>query len=534
VRDVNKIKSLGKLLLKLETRSKSGSGMKFIFIMFTYLIPGVFLPLLIVRQNTDFTGFDYTFLTYLLYTIVIMFTITTELDNLVVTRTEAEVFTAMPIDDELLTRGKMYMLQRYIYLLVVPLFFPGACFYFTIMKSVPRSIMYFIGGYALISFIIYFILFLYSASLKVFKAKRLGSYTLVFQLAMVMIMLISYQMLSFSITGRQNFSAMNYLNLLEKKGIIDIFPQAWYAFLSARSHYQLDWTLILKFILPFFVTIMSYFSLRSYMMANLQVIREKNLYSSYAESGTGSGISLVRRLTGNFIEKMYLRNHLERASYLLMESMFRQEKAVKLNIIPMIVIPTGLTFFALMTNQLPSPFHAVYFHPVFHVSIMLSVLVVLNTAMLGTKVTNYPGASWIYEAYPVESRMKFKNGIRKFYAIYLVIPVCVLIGLLALISMPPLDAFLMSFFIFLAANLYNSLYNLISRVFPFTKENSLLNSVQKLTYMIFPIGFGVLMVLVQLQAYKSLDLTIIALLSMIAINFLLNFFGFVHVRQMRT
>src|SRR5205085_3604200 len=125
----------------------------------------------------------------------------------------------------------------------------------------------------------------------------------------------------------------------------------------------------------------------------------------------------------NSIKKIYLRNHLEKSSFGLMQSMFRQDKTVKISIIPMIVIPAGLAVFALITNQLPPPFDRNYFEirPVFHISILLSVLVVLNTGILGVKVTNYPSASWIYSAYPMESKKRFKNGIRKFFTLYLLI-----------------------------------------------------------------------------------------------------------------
>lgn len=161
---------------------------------------------------------------------------------------------------------------------------------------------------------------------------------------------------------------------------------------------------------------------------------------------------------------------------------------------------------------------------------MLSLLVVINTSNIGMKVTNNPGASWIYESYPIDDKKRFKNGIRKFYIVYLLLPVSIVIGIIFTFTMPLWQAGLHALFIFTAANLYNSIYNLLGRVLPFTKENSLLNSVQKLSNMVFPFLFGTVIVLVQIFSYKSIPSAIIAVLIIMTLNFWLNFFGFVHVK----
>ena len=109
--DARKVRATGKLLFKMETRSRSGSKRKMIFLMISYLLPGLFLPFLLYKQNTDPTGFEFTFLTYLFYGLIVAFTISSELDNLLVTRNEAEIFAAMPLEDGLLVRAKLYMLS---------------------------------------------------------------------------------------------------------------------------------------------------------------------------------------------------------------------------------------------------------------------------------------------------------------------------------------------------------------------------------------------------------------------------------------
>lgn len=533
--DVRKVRATGKLLFKMETRSRSGSKRKMIFLMFSYLLPGLFLPFLLFKQNTDPTGFEFTFLTYLFYGLIVAFTVSSELDNLLITRNEAEIFAAMPLDDGLLVRAKLFMLGRYLWLLTIPLFLPGAFYYYLMMKSIPRSIMYFAAGYMLCYFTVNMLVLIYAAAIKIFKERRLSTYTLIFQLILIMCMILGYQMVSFGITGKPGANAINYLHLFQKKGLLDLFPPAWYAFLPARQQYNLSIALIMKVILPLFICYMSYLSLRMYLETNLGIIRDKISYAGYLMKSEKADNIKTAGFISNFINRVYLRNSTERSSFSLMSSMFRQDKAVKLNIIPMIIIPAGLTLFGLLTNQLPPPFEKFFFDikPVFHISIMLSILVVINTSIIGMKVTNNPGASWVYESYPIDARKRFKNGIRKFYIVYLLLPVCIVTGIIFTFTMPLWQAALHALFIFTAANLYNSIYNLLSRVLPFTKENSLLNSVQKLSNMVFPFLFGTVIILVQIFSYKSVPSGIIAILVIMTLNFWLNFFGFVHVRASR-
>jgi len=350
-------------------------------------------------------------------------------------------------------------------------------------------------------------------------------------LFLILIMIIGYQLVSYGVTGKQTGTASNYLHIIQKKGLIDLFPQAWYAFLPARGEFEFGFKLFLKIILPLFICYMSYLSVRMYLEANLGAIKDKIAYTGMFSSIPSSAVK--RSFFARVIESVYLRNHLERSSFGFMQSMYRQDKAVKLNIIPMIIIPAGLTLFALLTDQLPPPFGKMFLalKPVFHISILLAVLVVINTSVLGMKLSNHPGAAWIYEAYPMNARKQFKNGVRKFYVLYLLVPLTLVIGIILAIKIPLWQAALQAAFIFAAANLYNSFYNLLSRVLPFSKENTLLNSVQKISYMIFPFLYGTLIILVQMLTYSNFLSAAIALLALITVNFWLNFFGFVHVRK---
>jgi len=535
VTDAGKVKTLGRLLLKLETRSRNGSNRKLLLLNISYLIPGILLPWILLKQNTDPTGFEFAFLTYMFYSLILSFTIIAELDNMIISRTEIDLFSSMPVDDRLLVNAKMYMLLRYVFFLSVPMLVPGSIFYFLMIKSYSRTFIYLASGLMLCIFAVNIIVLLYSAALRIFKSKNLSTYTLFFQLIMVLMLIVGFQFISFGITGKSGSTISSYFYSLQTRGILDFLPQAWYALLPAKNNYILDWALILKFLLPLVICCMSYFSLKMYLMENYPYIREKFLYSQVFSSGESGEKRrfFIFQMASDFIQNVYLRNNLERSSYGLIKSLYKNDKTVKLAILPMIVIPAGLALFALVTSQLPEPFARNYFaaRPVFHISILLCVIVVLNTAIIGVKVTNYPGVSWIYESYPVESLRHFKNGFRKFFMVNLLIPVCILLGIIFAIKIPLEQALVHSLFIFASANLYNSIYNLFSKTLPFTKENTLINSLQRMASILYPFLYGIVIVLIQLYVYSSMVTALIAIIAIITINFWLNYFGFVREKH---
>lgn len=533
--DVRKVRTLGNILLKLETRSKTGSGKKLLLLNLSYLLPGVFLPWLLVKQNVDTTGFDFAFVTYLFHSLILAFTVITELDNIIISKTETELLSSMPISDSLLAKAKMYMISRYTIFLTLPLLIPGVVYFYIISNSFPRSFLYLIAGFMICYFTVNVIILIYSAALRIFKSDRLSTYTLMFQLVMVIAMIIGYQFISFGVTGRPGSGTTGYLNVLKAKGILEYFPQAWFALIPAKNNFEPGLALMLKLTLPMFICYMSYFTLKIYLKENYAYLREKFVSSKYF---TVSGAKEKRgifpfKMIRDFVQNVYLKNNYERSSFGLMRALYKTDKTVKLSVIPMIIIPLGLAVFALITDQLPAPMTKNYFDtkPVFHISILLCVLVVVNTSLLGVRITNFPGVSWIYEAYPLISRKHFKNGFRKFFVIYMIIPVCILLGIVFLIKIPADQALIHTLFIFASANLYNTIFNLLSKALPFTKENTLINSLQRMTSILFPFLFGIIIILVQLFAYRSMLAAIITTLALITITFWLNFFGFVRAKR---
>ena len=62
---------------------------------------------------------------------------------------------------------------------------------------------------------------------------------------------------------------------------------------------------------------------------------------------------------------------------------------------------------------------------------------------------------------------------------------------------------------------------------PFTKENTMINSFQRMTSIIYPFLYGIIIVMLQLFVYKSMITTMITILAFISVTFWINYFGFV-------
>ncbi len=376
--DIRKVKALGKLLLKLETRNRSGSTKKIVILFISYLLPGLFLPFLLFKQSVDPTGFQYVFMTYLFFTVLLCFTVISELDNLIVSKTEVDLFGTLPLDDNIIVNAKMYMIIRYLLLLTVPLLLPGSVFYYFMVKSIPRVVLYYLSGLILAQFTVNILLLIYCFALNSFRLKNLSTYTYIFQVLLIFFLVVGYQFVSYTFTSVHSSSAVSYFDLMEKSGVLQYFPQTWFGFIPVSRNISVDYRLLLKSLLPLVITYLSFISLKLYLAENYGSIRERFMLSRifFTNESNEKREFILFEIWNRFIEKIYIKNKLEQSSYTLLKSFFSREKAVKLNLIPMIILPAGLGLFALVTNQLAPPFgvSVLSIKGSMHFAILLTVL----------------------------------------------------------------------------------------------------------------------------------------------------------------
>ncbi len=519
------VKTLGRFLLKLETRSANGSYSKLILLLCVQIIPGMFIPFLIYTQIADTSGFQFAMLTFTFYALIILFNIVSQLDNLVLNQSEAELYTNIPIDNTLIAKAKIYFLNRYIFLLSLPLLLSGNIFYYQMTKSILRSVIYFGSGLMFFLFLSCITLFIYSVLLRNLK-RKISVYTLLFQIILILMMVLSYQFISYSLSGKSGSSLTEYIMFLQKSSLINFLPPAWFAFLCDRSNYQFGIGLIGKIILPVVVTFMSIFTLKLYLRDNISLIKEKVLdFSDRIKSITDDSFKSKE----SFLAKYYLNDNNELAVYGLMKNLYRSDKSVKLNFLPLMLIPVGLALFGLLTNQLQPPFASSYFStkPVFHIALLITILVVLNTSLAGTKLSNQFKAAWIYDSAPLNKK-RLINGVRKYYVLNFILPLYVFLLLMFFISMKPLQAVIHTAFMFSATLLFTSVSFIFYKALPFSKDYSTVNSLNRITAMFFPILVGIIITFSQNWMYKEIWYVTIFIVVAMVISFFVNY---VYLRQ---
>jgi hypothetical protein len=519
---VNKTNTLGKLFLKLEFRGKDGSAKKIILVLLSYFVFGFMVSFFTYEQTLDSTGFEFAFLTYLLFSIVIIFAAMTELDNLIISAAEIEILSMLPIDNNVIAKAKLYMLGLYIFTVSIPLLLPGSYFFYLGVRSVPHAVMYAAGGFLLFIFLMHLLLLVYSIALRNVRAERVGSFTLILQALLILILILSYQFVSFSFSTGSGGGVASVYSFLETSRTLQYFPQSWFAGIAAKGQYILNWKLVLKYILPLIIPYLAYLSFRYYLTDNYGAIYEKLQYRVHpASGGTGAERKEYREPGDSFVRMIHhFASASERAAFSLMRNMLKRDKSVKLNVILMFIIPTALTLFALLSGQMYSPFIQ-FFTPsraVFHISILITALIALNAAATGIKVSNEPQATWVYDAYPIGRKKEFINGVRKFFIVYFIFPLFVFLLIIFSLRMSVYDALLHAAFIATAVNLFNTFYHLFSRTLPFTKMNTILNSVQRIAALGLPLAIGVIFVVLQYYVYQKKWLVIIAVGAMGLIN----------------
>jgi ABC-2 type transport system permease protein len=525
----SQVKTLSNLFFRLETRSKDGSFKKLLLLFISFSIPGILLPLILAKNISDTTGFTYSFISFLFYSMIIAFTIISELDNIVVTKNEVNLLTILPVQDEVVVKAKMIVLYRYVFIIVIPLLIPGGLFYYLQTKSVIFSLLFLFAGFNLCLFIVYVIILLYSVAVNNYNPDKVSLFSMILQVVFILLLVMSYQFVSYLFAQNYSNSENSLLKVLSNPEITKYFPQSWFAYMSTKQNYLYSYKVVLKFVLPSLLVFFSNISLRVYLNDNYSSIKERFLKSISLKTNNINFIeaedkNLSPGLISNFINKYYLRNSIERSSYFLMSRMFKNEKSVRMNIIAMGLIPVGLTIFAYFTNQLPSPFHTNFMDikPVFHISIMLALLVAVHTCTSGLKISNFYEASWIFDTIPVKSFKTFKNGVRKFLNLYLIVPVSILIFAVFSFKFNFYQSLVHTLFIIQVAVLFNTFNYIFNRRLPFTLENTFLNSFQRITTMLIPIIFGSIFVILQVFVYTSVYSALIAAFAIFILNFILT------------
>jgi len=317
----------------------------------------------------------------------------------------------------------MYVILRYLFVLSLPLMVPGSIFYYFIAKSLPRAFLYYASGYVMCLFVTNVLLLIYSFVLRNFKAKRLS--TLYLYSSGIVNIFSGYRIPVCILHFCRQAKWWCHFILWgdSEKRAHTIFPQAWFGFIPVRQNFYFDFRLLVKAILPVFISYFAYLSLKIYLAENYGKIRERVHHSRifFTESRAISGGFSLANAWNCFIEKFYIRNKIEQSSFTLLKIFFKREKAVKLNILPMIMIPGGIGQYSHYWPNSCCPRFGKwisektcfsYFHNAFTLSCN-------NYINAGNKNYGKPAASWVYDSFSRWIKKKIQKRDKKiFYSLF--------------------------------------------------------------------------------------------------------------------
>ncbi|MCX7878708.1 MAG: hypothetical protein N2510_08745, partial [Ignavibacteria bacterium] len=256
--DSGKTAYLGKTLLKLEIRSSDGSLKKLFLINLSFLLPGIFIPWLLNMQKAS--PFEFGFVTFLLFSLLMIFTVINEIDNILLSKNESEIFRSLPLGPQILSGAKMFMLTRFTLLMALPLLVPSSVFYYLNSGSFKLSLVYIINGYIASYFLINITILLYASAVRNFRITRSSNMRLFIQLVMIVTLILGFQFISYGITGKGSISS--FINWLIQNRIIDFIPSSWFAFALSTEKYVFNLPFLVKIITPYMIFFFSYLSLK--------------------------------------------------------------------------------------------------------------------------------------------------------------------------------------------------------------------------------------------------------------------------------
>lgn len=494
---------LTKMFLNLDFRNSGDSGFrKLISLIITYLFVNTMMSFSSFTQHNR-EVFIFMSLTVNLF--LTGFIIISDYSNLFFANKYTDVLKSLPVSEENIFVSKVT--SALVYLSVYPFVMavPPSVFIYFYNNSIADSFMF-----GLISFVFsYFIIALVFLlnSLVVIRSKG-KSKILIFVFQVVF---VSFIFIMNKYSGRHSGSA-DFLSL----GFIKFFPQYYLLLVFNNALYLLPYLLI---------TVMLF-------LFNYAFFRKN--YFNLSEIINSSPKQLVRRKLFSFnikaVERIILRNNLERSSYYLTKSLFRSGSTLKLRLMPVLLLPViavAIAVFGDVNEMLivsglikESPYEVYVLSP----SITLTLIMAARLVYSSTKISfdEDENVISVFNVLPLDSRFNFLKGVNKFVSFNLIIPVALLCLGLVLFRLPHYDVVLNFLYIYVFVSLYNAVSMKFDKVYPFTVPATKFNNSTKYFNLLGAILLGIVLVASQIFVFKHIIFFITAIFVILAVKVLLN------------
>jgi len=496
------------LFLKLDYRDKNkGSLTKLFGISFAYVVSSTLISLDYYR-NFDLVSFMTLGLTLKMF--FIGFAVLGDFPNLLFSKQFSEILETYPFGNRELVFSKI--VSTFIYLL-----------YFGILMLIPQSIFvyisgndifivlkYFLNGILFDIFVLSVFILLYSIAVNLIAGK--SSVILI----IIQILFVSFIMY---LSGRQKISGIK--NSIFDNSFYNYLPQSVFSKAVFDINFFLTGlVLVIGFTLINYIYLsIYYYSIFSKLLEVKPVKLKINIFRN------------LLSLYGDFTS-WFLKNNFEKAVFDLMKNMFVKSKTVKLRMIPMLFIPVIIIAIGIINNKpegLLFEFNDSGFFSSFAVNILspgITITYVMSIRLLISNIRiadeTLSDVRWIYETLPMTSGKSSFNGAVKFIYLNFILPLTALSIFVLSFKISLIDLIINYLFIFSAGNMFNLLLRKFDCDYPFSVENTKLNSTGKVLEVFLTVIIGLIIFGMQIFIFKNVVYILISLIIIFGVSFVIN------------
>ena len=194
-----------------------------------------------------------------------------------------------------------------------------------------------------------------------------------------------------------------------------------------------------------------------------------------------------------------------RAGFHFASIMLRKDRFVKMGIYPVFGIPLALVGLAILEKDLADPFDGGSLLGGSGTSAMIafSVFFVLFFSLRGLTRSRDWEAAWIYRVVPMVSPGRFYQGVKMAVVLQLMLPFCVLLGIIYCTQIPLVHGMKHTVSLFLMGLVAFSVFSFSMRDYPFSKKWEKGEGIQRFGVLLWGVPFLGLFSLVQSVAYRS-------------------------------
>lgn len=503
------------LFRKLDYRDKENSGKKKLTgILLAYLVAGTAMAFNFYNAF-DEKSFVMLSLTSNLFLIALI--VLNDFDNLFLASRSFDVINSLPVKSSEFFLAKFFSAALFLMLFITAVAVPQMVFFYFINHDFSKLALFFFTNTAFCFFAIGLLLFIYC--LIILYSKKHSS--LFLNVLQILFFVFIFYSSTISSEAASRNKGTDFKESIFNYGFAKFLPQSYFS----NSVYDM-----LSFDLCILVSILVFVLTYAVISKKYFVLLENVL--SIERAKTSSRLKIRFPFAGKLIQKYYLSNKTEAASFGLVRHQLANSRFLRIKFIPVLFMPLIFVILGVVSDSDKFLFFnkssgANFFKtviPVVSPSITLTLLMCSRLLISNTKILDDKSSEtkWIFDSLPVPDKKYIIKGANKFIYLVFIAPVILLMFALLCIRAVPSTIILNLLFIISGLYFINSVALLFDKTYPFTLESSKFNSASKILEIFLAMFLGIALFLIQIFVFQNIIFVLVTIAVFILLSLLLN------------